>query len=285
MHNSHKNNPIEILRSIVAISDTGSLSRAAKLLDLSQPAVSAHVKRLQNMVGGVLFARKANGTIPTELGKLAVLHARRVLDDDDQLLRLALDHEQRRPLRLGLSSLLADEFFRHHKASVFSGLFVHVEDSMAILRGLVEERIDVGCAYEDCALGEDITAMIVKEATETSVWVRSREFVLNPGAPIPLLTWRQDNWVVRALVKQGLPYRIVLESPDHHSRLAAVRACVGVTCVPKRIATPDLVRGSVCYLPELPGRRLLLCVRPGSIASRAKDAVDGVSSPFFRENN
>ncbi|WP_246784890.1 LysR family transcriptional regulator [Bradyrhizobium sp. S69] len=68
------------MRTIVAISETGSLSRAGDSLGLSQPAVSSQVKRIETIIGGSLFSKGANGTRVTELGKLALHHARRVLE-------------------------------------------------------------------------------------------------------------------------------------------------------------------------------------------------------------
>src|SRR6201986_2315617 len=90
--NQHVNIPIEIVRTVVAISETGSLSKAGERLGLSQPAVSAQVKRLQNLVGGSLFVKTATGTTTTELGKLALQQARRILEANDQLLRLRGTH-------------------------------------------------------------------------------------------------------------------------------------------------------------------------------------------------
>src|ERR1700712_4529413 len=107
MHRRHQfqNVPIEIVRTVVAISETGSLSKAGERLGLSQPAVSSQVKRLQGLVGGELFFKTPNGTIATELGKLALQQARTILDANDQLLRLGGATEGPMPLRLGLSTL------------------------------------------------------------------------------------------------------------------------------------------------------------------------------------
>src|ERR1700686_1592261 len=54
MHRRHQhfNIPIEIVRTVVAISETGSLSKAGERLGLSQPAISSQIKRLQSLVGG-----------------------------------------------------------------------------------------------------------------------------------------------------------------------------------------------------------------------------------------
>jgi hypothetical protein len=59
------NVPSEIVRTIVAISETGSLSKAAELLGLGQSAVSGQIKRIQSLLGGELFKKTSNGTAPT----------------------------------------------------------------------------------------------------------------------------------------------------------------------------------------------------------------------------
>jgi monoterpene epsilon-lactone hydrolase len=61
----HMNIPMEIVRTVVAISETGSLSKAGERLGLSQPAVSSQINRLQSLVGGALFLKTANGTTTT----------------------------------------------------------------------------------------------------------------------------------------------------------------------------------------------------------------------------
>src|ERR1700743_2328245 len=104
----HINIPIEIVRTVIAISETGSLSKAGERLGLSQPAISSQVKRLQNLGRGSLFVKTAHGTTTTDLGKLALRQARIILEANDQLLRLGGNNIGPQPLRLGLSTL----FFR-----------------------------------------------------------------------------------------------------------------------------------------------------------------------------
>jgi len=278
----HLNIPIEIIRTIVAISETGSLSKAAERLGISQPAISSQIKRLQSLVGGALFVKTANGTTTTELGKLALHQAKRILEANDQLLRLGGNTEGPQVLRLGLSTLFVDEFIRHQTAETHADLFIHVDHSIAIAKGLIDGYVDVGCFYDNSAIEAEVEQMVVNETEEQSVWVRSREFVLRPGAPIPILTWPGDDWMIRTLTKHGLSYKVVLFSPDYQARLAAAKAGIGLTAIPARMAPPYLVKAREYYLPELPLRKAFLCVRLGVEGNQVAAVVKQLSTLFFK---
>ena len=64
-------------RTLEAIVRTGSFSRAAEALHLSQPAVSHHIRHLERAVGVPLLERIGQRTSPTEAGALLVDHAAR----------------------------------------------------------------------------------------------------------------------------------------------------------------------------------------------------------------
>jgi DNA-binding transcriptional LysR family regulator len=283
MHRRHQhlNIPIEIVRTVVAIAETGSLSKAGERLGLSQPAISSQVKRLQNLVGGALFLRTANGTTTTELGKLALQQARRILEANDQLLRLGGNNVGPQPVRLGLSTLFVEEFVKHQTVETLDNIFVYTDHSLAIGRGLIDGYVDVACIYENPAVEAEIERLIVNEFEESSVWVRAREFVLSPGAPIPILTWPGDDWMIRTLTKHGLSYKIVFNSPDYHARLSATRAGIGLTAIPVRMVPPYLAIAREYYLPELPSRKSLLCVRLGLEGDQMTALVKHLSALFF----
>ena|GEM_PF-333140 len=69
------------LRVLCLVTDTGSLSRAAARLGISQPALTAQVQRIERRVGAPLFVRGNEGVRPTELGSFVVASARVVLGD------------------------------------------------------------------------------------------------------------------------------------------------------------------------------------------------------------
>jgi LysR family transcriptional regulator for metE and metH len=67
------------LRMLVAIADEGTVTRAAAVLNVSQPALSHALRSLERQVGVSLFARRPRGLVPTEAGDRMLRTARTVL--------------------------------------------------------------------------------------------------------------------------------------------------------------------------------------------------------------
>ncbi|WP_367045070.1 LysR family transcriptional regulator [Streptomyces sp. Je 1-332] len=67
------------LKTIRAIADAGSLTKAATALGLAQPALSAQLKRIERALGGELFERGRHGVRATALGEFVLARARVVL--------------------------------------------------------------------------------------------------------------------------------------------------------------------------------------------------------------
>ncbi len=64
------------LRALCAIADTGSLHKAARQLGMSQPSLTTQLRRIENALGGQLFARERTGCRPTPLGRIVLSRAR-----------------------------------------------------------------------------------------------------------------------------------------------------------------------------------------------------------------
>ena len=285
MHRRHQhlNIPIEIVRTVVAISETGSLSKAGDRLGLSQPAISSQIKRLQSLVGGALFTKTANGTTTTELGKLALQQARRILEANDQLLRLGGNTEGMQPLRVGLSNLFVQRFIQTH-ANSLADIFVHADNSTSIGRGLIDGYIDIACIFESAAIETEIEQLVINKIKDPLVWVRARNFVLSPGAPVPILTWPGDDWMIRTLTRNGLAYKIVFNSPDYHARMIAVEAGIGLTALPVSMVPSTLMQAKEYYLPPLPPIEALLCARLGLESDQASTVLKQLSALFFNSS-
>jgi DNA-binding transcriptional LysR family regulator len=67
------------LRVVVTIAETGSVTKAAALLGLAQPALTAQLQRIERTLGGPLFERDRRGARPTALGELVLDRARVLL--------------------------------------------------------------------------------------------------------------------------------------------------------------------------------------------------------------
>ncbi|WP_194723692.1 LysR family transcriptional regulator [Noviherbaspirillum malthae] len=67
------------MRIVVAVADAQSISRAAQRLHIAQPALSLHLRSIEEELGVQLFERSARGVIPTPAGMRFVGHAQDIL--------------------------------------------------------------------------------------------------------------------------------------------------------------------------------------------------------------
>ncbi|MGP4088890.1 LysR family transcriptional regulator [Streptomyces sp. KR55] len=70
---------VKQLRALVTVAEVGSVTRAAELLHLVQPAVTRHIRSLEEELGVALFERTRQGMRPTEAGLIMIDRARRAL--------------------------------------------------------------------------------------------------------------------------------------------------------------------------------------------------------------
>ena len=139
------------LRAFCAAVDLGSLGRAARVLHVSQPALSKRLRVLETLTGTRLLERSHRGVSPTPTGRRLYLAARRVLAEDEAVEELIAGVvNDGVPARVAASPTMAE--------SVLPGLLVEFEGrherhlsveltivSSAIVRDLVREgRVDLG---------------------------------------------------------------------------------------------------------------------------------------------
>lgn len=154
------------LRTFVAVAEEGNLSRAAERLHLSQPAVSAHVKSLEEELGVSLFTRTARGMDLTDCGRRLTLTARdalaraRELVEQAQALRSGINGDivltrNTDPEFLRLPGVLA-ELGREHPDAL-----VHIDcrDSYEVARSLKEGEMHAGFAYGTFDADPQVTAL------------------------------------------------------------------------------------------------------------------------------
>ena len=73
------------LRQVIALAESGSFSRAAAALHISQPALSRSIQGVERDFGSELFVRSGAGVVPTDFGRVLIERARDVLRLADEL--------------------------------------------------------------------------------------------------------------------------------------------------------------------------------------------------------
>lgn len=146
------------LRAFCAAVDLGSLSRAARLLRVSQPALSKRLRALEDLAGSPLLERSTRGVSPTPVGRQLYGAARRVLTEAGavEALMHGLSAESA-PVRLAASPTIAEVVLppimvdlesRHER---HLSVELSIANSRAVRRLVREDRVDIGVA----AAGED----------------------------------------------------------------------------------------------------------------------------------
>ena len=84
---------IKGLRCFVCVYEAKGFARAAPLLNTTQSAVSARIKKLEEFVGAPLFYRLHRSIVPTAKGEKVYRHAKAVLAQADEAVKAILDDE------------------------------------------------------------------------------------------------------------------------------------------------------------------------------------------------
>jgi DNA-binding transcriptional LysR family regulator len=265
------NIPTELLRTFVAVVDMRSFTRAAQLLGITQPAVSAQVKRLQQLLGGELMDKSAPGVMLTPAGEVVLVHARRMLAINDQILALATPSAATaQTVRIGLPGEFIGEPLWSMLARSRDGhpdMRFHIKSSPSdtLVRDLRQGELDVVVAISVDAPYGDARA----HWTEDLVWMRAPATTIDPGIPVPLvghgdkcLTHRQ---VTEALDRAGCPYTLSFTENSLTSLISAVGAGLGIMALPRCVSgTAGLVVWDDAPLPRLPSIICNVCVRAGA---------------------
>ncbi len=155
MMNTKPVRPPEIgeLRAFCAAVDLGSLGRAARLLHVSQPALSKRLRALETVAGAPLLERSTQGVQPTAAGSRLYGAARKLLAEAEALEGLLAGlHREDSPIRLAASHTAAEFLlakplaeYQHRREHHLSIELTVVNSSVA--KALVEQgRAELGVA-------------------------------------------------------------------------------------------------------------------------------------------
>ena len=94
------------MKYFLTIADEGSISRAARVLHISQPPLSQQLRQLEEELRVRLFVRGARSMTLTDAGRLLYQHAQNILELSDRAVKdlQQFEDDGRGSLRIGMVS-------------------------------------------------------------------------------------------------------------------------------------------------------------------------------------
>jgi len=277
------NIPTDLLRTLVAVVDLRSFTKAAALLGITQPAVSAQIKRLQFLLDGDLFDRSTQALNLTPHGEMVVSYARRLLSINDQIVDLG-SSAQRSDLviRVGapgdfVASVLARTLAQFREQWPGVRFNVHMGTSEVLIRELRQGDIDLVVCL---SAGMPIDAR--HYWPEEVVWVRGKTTNIDIRRPIPLVSYGEKSLnrylAVTALKSAGLEWEDAFTGPSLLSLSGAVAAGLGVMVLARRRVDPfGLVAWDDGPLPNLENIYCGIYMREGGSRDALEQLADSIA--------
>ncbi len=262
---------IDLLRAFVTVVETRSFTRAAALLNRTQPAISLQIRRLETQLGALLIDRTGRSVALTTEGAALLPQARRLLRLNDEIVATLGEGDLEGEVRFGAPEDIATlhlpgilgAFARNHpriRLSVTCDFTANLLDQMS--RGM----LDLALIKRE-PVGPELGARVW---TEPLVWV-AQDASLAAETPLPLIVApAPDIYRKRALAtlqSAGIAFRPAFTSPSLAGQMAALRAGLGVSVLPAAMIPRDLVAVGL-PLPPLPDSEIAL-VSAGSAAGPA----------------
>lgn len=147
------------LRYFCVIVEQGSISKAARLLNISQPPLSKRLQELEDEIGTALVSRNGTGIATTEAGMVFYLRATDILRNVEEARSEALlvATNRKTVIRIGISYLF-QRYFSPLVAEIYQQLEgtkieTVVADSSTLETMLEKKRIDIGLFQQPDAAG------------------------------------------------------------------------------------------------------------------------------------
>lgn len=154
----------DLLRTFIEVAKTRHFGHAAENLYLTQSAVSARIKQLEESLGVVLFTRQRNNILLTPAGERLLPNAENILAAWQMTVQeVGVPLEQSRHLSFGGTTNLWDTFLRSvlpQLAQNFKDVSLRTEmnSSQQLIRGLLGGRLDM-CALLDAPINVDLASV------------------------------------------------------------------------------------------------------------------------------
>lgn len=247
---------LDLLRTFVAVADSGSFSHAASRVGRSQSAISMQMQRLEQTVGKQLLVRGPRAVLPNAIGEELLVYARRLLKLSDEAWASVTRPEEAGSVRLGVPDdyaafLLPPVLSRFAAAHPLVNVELICEQSTSLVKTFADGRLDLAIITR----GPEQAIEVLQR--ERLVWVASPNHVAWEIAPLPVALF-EPGCVARKSVLQVLgatdrSFRCTYSSASLLGLIAVVQAGLAVAGLAQRSVPPSLrVIGKAEGLPPLP---------------------------------
>lgn len=259
----------ELLRTFLAVADYGGFTRAAEQLNLSQSAVSVHIRRLEEQVGVRLLERTTRRVNLTQSGTTLLGYARTITSlQDEAQARLKPPSKMNGQVRIGAS----EDFAGAALPQVLSQFgAAHPDVVIEVAVGITTDllgALDAGGL--DLVLGKQCDGMPADRGeilwSEPLVWTFAAHLRLDRRSTIPLAFFPEPcayrDAALKALARCDCKWRVALVSPSIAGVRAAAIAGFAATPLTVSMLDPRLrAVGADDGLPELPAARFMMFAR------------------------
>ena len=257
---------LQQLKTLIYVAQEESFTRAAEILSVTQPAVTAQVQALENELHEKLFDRLGKRVHLTDAGRILLPYAKRITQLVDEAERAVTDIHalNRGSFTLGGTGALSLELmpqavWRFHNEH--PNIVVVLKNAIAegIVQGVLDNTLDIGVAYGLSAAGELHVEELFRDsfvfvAAPDYLPLRDQTVPLNVRevARLPLITLTKDT-VVRPLIEarlkeSGIEPNIIMELESSAAIVRMVEMGIGVGIVSHVTIGHELRSGTLSVL-------------------------------------
>lgn len=255
------------LISFIRVAETGSFSKAAKQLALTQPAVSQHIRALEDELGVHLFERSSNELHITHEGEMVLKFARRSQSLYNNLMRdLLSQKKQITALTVGITHTAESNAIAETLAKYVNS---HKGFSVKIVTDTLQNLYDMLNNYEiDMAIVEgkinDPSLKCLMLDTDCLVLAVSPEHHLAHKSMVTINELKKERMILRlpnsgtrtmftsAIGSKGMSmsdFNVVMEIDNIATIKDLVRRDFGVSVLAKSACLDELRKGKITVLP------------------------------------
>ncbi len=234
----------DLLRTFVAIVDTGNFTKAAERAGRTQSAVSMQMRRLEERVGKALFEKDGRLNKLTEDGERLLSYARRMLHLNRETLAAFDDSQLEGTIRIGTPDDYADRFLpeimaRFARSNPRVELTVICEPTPGLVEHLKRGNLDIALVTHNDARAQ---SEVVRR--EPLLWVSSLNHATHEQPVLPMAFGRPNCIWRRAacqvLDRENRDYRVLFSSFSATVIAAAVLSGLAISVLPECALRPGM---------------------------------------------